>query len=72
MARWCSDLETFLTVPVKLVEVELGDTDLVVTEHADGMFTFMIDGDVRLLLNAEQMRTVLRGFMTMKKAKGWR
>lgn len=52
-------------------EVELGDSDVTLTEYPDGLFKLEVDG-AETLLNAEQLREVTAGFAKVKKAKGWR
>jgi hypothetical protein len=59
-----------LTKPVKWIEVELGDTDFTVTEHPDGMFTIEFTG-ARLVVNAEQLRSITDGFITLAREKFW-
>jgi hypothetical protein len=54
-----------------LLEVDFGDTELVVREHPDGLFTVHVDDQQPLVVNAEQMQQIIGGFMQIGKAKGW-
>lgn len=56
--------------PTTLLEVDLGDTALVVREHADGLLTIEVN-DERLIVNADQFHTVVTGFVAIGRAKGW-
>ena len=54
-----------------LLEVDLGDDELVVRQFSDGMFTLAI-GAGQLLMNQEQMREVVRKLaIEVGGAKGW-
>lgn len=56
--------------PVVWLELDLGDTELVVREHSDGAFTLDVD-DTRVVLNADQMRDIVLPLVTLGRAKGW-
>lgn len=56
--------------PVTWLEADLGDTELRVLEHADGMFTVDVPED-RLVMNAEQMQPIVVALARLGKAKGW-
>jgi len=53
-----------------LLEVELGDSELVVREHPDGLFTIDVN-DERLVVNAEQLQPIVVGFARIGQLKGW-
>ena len=54
-----------------LLEVDFGDSALVVREHPDGLFTILINNDEPLIANADQMQTIVGGFMQIGASKGW-
>lgn len=54
------------------VDLELGDTELQVLEHADGMFELTIAGEQQLLLNEDGMRDVSNALQRLRISKGWR
>ena len=47
-----------------LLEIDLGDDELMIRQFADGMVT-LEHGEPRLLLNAEQWQQVLDGFVRL-------
>lgn len=54
-----------------LLELDLGDDELVVRQFSDGMYTLQ-HSEPRLLLNEEQMREVIRKLaIDIGGAKGW-
>jgi hypothetical protein len=61
------------TPPTVWLELDLGDTEVLLREHHhDGAFTLDLDGEQRLLVNADQMAEIARAFVTLAAAKGWR
>jgi hypothetical protein len=56
--------------PVRWVEVDFGDTELVVQEFPDGMFAMDLD-EKRLLVNGDQMQQVVGAFLRLGKEQGW-
>jgi hypothetical protein len=62
-----------VTLPTVWLDLDLGDTEVLLREHAhDGLFTLDIDGEQRLLVNADQTAEIARAFVTLAAAKGWR
>lgn len=51
-------------------ELEFGDGEFVVTEFSDGMWAIEVDG-YRLIVNTEQMQTIVGGIARIGSAKGW-
>ena len=56
--------------PTTLLEVDLGDSELVVREHPDGMFTLDMP-EPRLVAGPEHFEQIVRGFDAIARAKGW-
>jgi hypothetical protein len=57
--------------PTALLEIDFGDTEFVVREHRDGLFTLHLDDQPPLVVNADQMQTIVGGFLQIGKTKGW-
>jgi hypothetical protein len=53
------------------LELDFGDADLVVREFSDGMWAIEVNGMDRLLVNTDQMRDIVTGFVAIGRAKGW-
>jgi hypothetical protein len=49
--------------------LDFGDQELVGAEYADGVVIVRIDDGTRLVLDAEQLRDVVRGFRTIGKVR---
>jgi hypothetical protein len=56
--------------PVVWLELDLGDTAVVVREWPDKMFTLDLD-DTRLVATADQMREIVEPLVALAKEKGW-
>lgn len=53
-----------------LLEVALGDAELIVREHPQGDFTLHLN-DEQIVVTAEQLQTIVGGFVTIGHTKGW-
>lgn len=53
-----------------ILEVDLGDAELVLREHPDGLFTLRLN-DEEIVVNGEQLQTIVGGFLQVGQTKGW-
>ncbi len=56
--------------PTVLLELDLGDQELVVAEYPDGVIVLRVD-DHPLRLDAAQLESLVAAFRTLGTARGW-
>ncbi len=52
------------------IDLDFGDTDLLVRQFSDGMWSISVD-DSQLLIDSEQMQRVVGAFLRIGKELGW-
>jgi hypothetical protein len=56
--------------PERVVDLDLGDGEVLLCEFEDGMFSLMVSQDTTLL-SADQARELALRFVMLAKTKGW-
>lgn len=57
--------------PTRWIDIDLGDTEVVLEEFPDGAFVLHVPVDGRLVLDRDQVQAIVGGFDRLGKEKGW-